>query len=639
MPQDLFIEAPTFLKTASIKLSEDINEWPLQITQHLHDEHPYLADDNAEVVIKKSDALRGYGYGFLKIGDNVKVPIIVNQYEMSPLDVWINDKGMANALDEDAIKSATQATTLGKPVKQQTDGYVDSLIYSRTYPPYDGKYVYATADKDFGVDFARRRNYVSVLSAIPMAPDERKANFEKMAESVIAGFHINGTDQTVLKPWLSDGFEKVASEWEKEAMGRNTMCDDDTPIPDAIIKEDMNIGDPQVATSFGHYLCEGKSGERYEGHVFPHVYDFDLKPVELMLFKGRWVPDLKPAEKYPQGSKSCSSVQARIAGIKLPKGKKVHDNHAGSNDRGFFVREKGDAAVALIPVTVLSVARSREHHETNRESENYDRRIKVETNYEIKKYYCKTDLGEQVTIIQSPNTTDVKRVGTTVYIPSTMVFCELTTAINLKDDPEMIKKSAMADAGANDMEVKHIDGVFSFHGTNVDGYELQAGVFEQDAQTFLEKMWTKEASDKIIKRAQEGKPGIATTIHVVIPNPKMEKTAADYVVEATEEGTSTTDRDTFVKKLQDLTQDFDKIAATLQDSGLVDTVLSLKFINRENVEKYAGFAPQFEEAVSHLADLLIASRVGLQIDQDPVKTAMKNMAIVVRELKTLKGNK
>lgn len=637
---DLFIEAPTFEKTGSIKLSEDVNEWPLQITQHLHEEHPYLVEQASEVIMKKSDALRGYGYGFVKIGENVRVPVIVNQYEMSPLDVWLDGKGMAHVLDEDAIKGATQSTSLGKAIKPQTDGYVDSLIYSRTYPPYDGKYVYATAEKDFEVSDRCRRAYVSVLSSIPMTAEERKTNFEKLGESVIAGFHANGTDQAVLKPWLSDGFEKVASEHEKQARLGGANCCEDTPIPDAIIKEDMNTGDPQVADSFGHYLCEGKSGERYVGHVFPHVFDFDLKRVDLAIFKGRWEPDIKPSDRYPHGSKTCSSVQARVAGIKLPKGRKVYDDHARSNERGFFVKEKGDAAVALIPVTVLSVSRSREHHETKKESENYDRRIKIETDYEVTKFYCKTDLGEPVTIVKgSPNTTDVKRAGSTVFIPGSMIFCRLETPITLKDDPEMIKKAAMADYGINDMEVKHIDGVFSFHGTNVDSYELQAGVLESEAREFLEKTWTKEASEKIIKRAQQGRRGIASSIHVVIANPTFEKTAADHTVEVNEEGIVVTDKEAFSRRLQYLTQDFDKIAATLQDSGLVDSVLSLKFVNRENIDKYAEFVPQFEDAVNHLADLLIASRIGLQIQEDAVKTAMKNMAVVVRELKTLKGIK
>jgi hypothetical protein len=635
---DLFIETPTFEKTASIKLSEDINEWPIQITQHLHEEHPYLVDESSEVIIKRSDALRGYGYGFVKIGENVRVPVIVNQYEMSPLDVWLDKKGLAHVLDEDAVRGATQSTTLGKAIKQQTDGYVDSLIYSRTYPPYDGKYVYAAANHETEIA-VHPRPYVSVLSSIPMTPEERKVNFEKLAQSVVAGFHANGTDVTVLKPWLSDGFEKVAAERDKRASPIGAYCSEDAPIPDAIIKEDMNTGDPQVADSYGDYLCEGKSGERYIGHVFPHVYDFDLKPVDLAIFKGRWQPDVKPGARYPVGPKICSSVQARIAGIKLPKSRKLHDDHARSNERGFFVKEKGEAAVALIPVTILSVARSREHHETKRENETYDRRIKIETDYEITKFYCKTDLGEAVTIVKSPNTTDVKRSGSTVFIPGSMIFCRLETPITLKEDPEMIKKAALADYGVNDMRVNHIDGVFSFHGTNVDGYELQAGVPEKEARDFLEQTWTKEASEKIIKRAQQGKPGIATTIHVAIAPPKFEKTASDHIVEVNEEGVVLTDPEAFALRLQYLTRDFDKIAATLQDSGLVDSVLSLKFINKENIDKYAEFAPQFEEAVNHLADLLIASRVGLQIQEEAVKTAMKNMAIVVRELKTLKGIK
>ncbi len=637
MPQDLFIEAPTFIKVSSVKLSEDVAQWPLEITQHLHEEHPYLAESEAEVVIKKQDALRGYGYGFLKIGDNIKVPIIVNQYQMSPLDVWLDNDGKAQVLDEDAIKAATQKTTLGKVIKPQTAGYVDSLIYSRTYPPYDGKYVYAAAGKDFEVDDNVRRQYVSVLSAIPMDEMEKKAAIESLSESVIAGMHMNGTDVSVLKEWIHDGFEKVASDWEKTARG---MSDCDSPIPDAVIKEDMNIGSPEAVSKFGHYIVEGRSGERYEGHVFPHVYDFDLNRQSMTLFKGRWIPDRDKykSNDYPIGSKSCSSLQSAIAGISIPVNDKVYDDYPRSNDRGFFVKERADAAIALIPVTILAVSKTREHHETKKENEDYSKRVKIETDYDITKYHCKTDLGGTLTIIKSPNTIDIKRDGKVVYIPSSMVFCRMTTPITLKDDPDMIKKAAEADYGVNDLEIRHHEGLFGFQGTNVTGYELQAGVSQAEAQEFLESTWTKEASEKIIERAKQGDPGKATIIHVVIPVPEFSKTADDHTVEFNEEGVVLTDREAIAKRIQLLTQGFDKIAASLQDAGLVDNVLSLKFVNKQNISKYAEFVPQFEEVVSHLADLLVAARVGLQIEEDAVKTAMNNMAMVVRDLKTIKGN-
>ena len=628
MPESLFIDAPLFEKVATVKLSSDATNWPLEIVQHLHEEHPYLAEAESAVVFKKQDKNRGYGYGFLKIGENIRVPLIVREWQMNALDVWLDDAGKTRALSEDAIKAATLGTTLGKTKKPQTDGYVDSLIYSRTYPPYDGKYVYAS-DNRLWEKQLKGREYVSILSAIPFTEQEKKACIAAISQAAMVGFNANNT-KAVIQGWAQDSFEKVASEWEKKARGPMDMTSISMGIPDAIIKEDMSIGESVVIEKYGRYLCQGKSGATYEGHVFPNVYDFDLNPVGLTLFKGRWKPT--DAERKKGGySETVSAMQAKIAGQKMPKGEKIYDQNASGGDRGFFVMEKGDAAVALIPVNIITTSRTREHHETKKENEDYSKRIKIEVDYDICRYHCKTDLGEPVLITQSPNVKNVIHKDGEVLIPKAMKFCRLESPVMLKDSPESIKIANEADLGLNDLTVRHHQGVYGFQGSMVDDYELQAGVMEKEALEFLEKTWTKEASAKIIDSVKSHSNGRAGTIHISLPK-EMNKTAEFH-----EEGVVLEKREEIAKKIQELTQDFDKIAATMQDSGLVDTVLSLKFLNAENVNKYAEFIPQFEDATGHLADLLVASRLGLQVQEHPIKVAMENISKVVSELKTIRG--
>lgn len=628
MSQGLFVEVPRFEKVATIKLNQDASQWPLEIIQHLHEEHPYLAEKEADIVFKKQDKVRGYGYGFLKIGENIRVPIIVNQYEMKPLDVWLDNEGKSRGLDEHAIKAATQSTNIGKPVKPQTAGYVDSLIYSRTYPPYDGKYVYATAEREIDCE-VRSPEYRSLLASLGLSDEEKKGFIEGLPQEVIAGMKQNGT-LSVLTDWMNDDPEKIADGWEKAAaqglvrktardyMRAHRVC----RLPDAIIKEDLAVGDVQAIKKFGIYLCEGISGEKYKGHVFPHVYDFDLKPMEITMFTGRWMPTKK--DEYGQ---DCSSVQAQIAGQKIPEDREVYDDYGKNGDRGFFCMVKGDAAIALPPVKILARSRTREHHETHKETGDYKKRVKIETDYETEKFHCQTDLGSPVTIIKSHRVSSVVRVGQEVHIPSSFVFCRLNTAVHLKSDPELVKKAAQESAGVNELRVRHIDGVFAFDGSGVSyDSHLRGGVTKQEASEFLEKTWEKQAADKIINRVV-GKNGEATIIHVAVRRPELEKVSSADTENAKEVAAA----------VASLTEGYEKIAATLQDSGLVDTVLSLKFLSPENVGKYAEFIPQFEEATEHLADLLIASRIGLSVEERPIKTAMESMSMVVKQLKTVKG--
>lgn len=611
---NLFVETPRFEKTATVKLSEDSAQWPLEIVQHLHEEHPYLAETSADIVFKKQDKVRGYGYGFLKVGDEIRVPIIIRQYEMSPLDVYLDNKGKTHALTEDSIKSATMGIGIGKAVKPQTAGYVDSLIYSRTYPPYDGKYVYASADKTGETAIIRAREYGSALSALGMNQEEKKACIESMSPEAVAGMKVNGT-YDVLTKWAADK--------PMRAKAADYMRHKSPRLPDADIKDDLPVGDVQVADKFGIYLCEGtKSGQKYKGHVFPHVFDFDLNRMSITIFTGRWMP----TDKNDHG-RSASAVQAQIAGQLLPETDKIWDDCGRGGDRGFFVTEKGGAAVALPPVKIISTSTTREHHETNKKTENDMKRVRIETDYEIKKYYCQTDLGQPVTIICTPHANNVVRVGNDVHVPANMKFVRLHETVTLKSDPEMVKKAAQEALGVRELQVRHYGRLFAFQGYGVDDYNLEAGVFEPAAREFLEKTWTKEASQKILDSSKD--KGEGSTIHVAVPKIPMEKVAAETVSPAKKQAVS--------NRIQALAHGFDKIAATLEDSGLVDNVLSLKFLTKENINKYAEFIPQFEEATTHLADLLVASRIGLQIDQGAVKVAMENMAEIVNQLKTIKG--
>ena len=86
-----------------------------------------------------------------------------------------------------------------------------------------------------------------------------------------------------------------------------------------------------------------------------------------------------------------------------------------------------------------------------------------------------------------------------------------------------------------------------------------------------------------------------------------------------------------------IARDLTKVAAHLPDPALVDTVLSLQFINKDNINKFISFIPQFEQAASHLADILIACRLGLDVPEYPVKTSMENLADVLSELKMMRG--
>ena len=79
-----------------------------------------------------------------------------------------------------------------------------------------------------------------------------------------------------------------------------------------------------------------------------------------------------------------------------------------------------------------------------------------------------------------------------------------------------------------------------------------------------------------------------------------------------------------------------KIASMVSNNKVVDNVLALKFINSTNIKNFVDMKPSIEVTASRLAQLLIASRLGVKaIPEQEACTAMKNLAFVIEGLDML----
>jgi hypothetical protein len=80
-----------------------------------------------------------------------------------------------------------------------------------------------------------------------------------------------------------------------------------------------------------------------------------------------------------------------------------------------------------------------------------------------------------------------------------------------------------------------------------------------------------------------------------------------------------------------------KEASLIQDPAAVDTVLSLNFINAENIKTYISSLPVIEKVESDLCAMLVSSRMGMrQIDEASTKSAIENLDKVKNGLIALK---
>lgn len=69
----------------------------------------------------------------------------------------------------------------------------------------------------------------------------------------------------------------------------------------------------------------------------------------------------------------------------------------------------------------------------------------------------------------------------------------------------------------------------------------------------------------------------------------------------------------------------------------VDSILALNFVTPENASIYVGYIPELEKVASKLAELLVASRLGMDdVRESAAKNAMTQVNAVVRGLEGLR---
>ncbi|TAL45888.1 MAG: hypothetical protein EPN91_01305 [Salinibacterium sp.] len=83
--------------------------------------------------------------------------------------------------------------------------------------------------------------------------------------------------------------------------------------------------------------------------------------------------------------------------------------------------------------------------------------------------------------------------------------------------------------------------------------------------------------------------------------------------------------------------DLVKVAAVLEDAQSVDSVLSLGFVNPENIARFASAKPMLWEVSHMLAKLLLAARLGMDdIPEESVRSALEHLQRILDGLDRLK---
>jgi hypothetical protein len=356
------------------------------------------------------------------------------------------------------------------------------------------------------------------------------------------------------------------------------------------VKETLTDLEIKVADSFGLYKVRTKEDNReIVGWVFPKVMDFD--------------GTLLPMAVFTNGSESA--LQENIAGS--PMGRLIDVPNIEPNGFGCFYMAEQTGVQALIPVNIIAPIESPEGLS----------------------YGCQTAMGEQVTLVMVPSLKmvtpiDEGRIG----IPEDCGFLPLPGLLDLASSPDEFLKSAEARALPNAVRVITDGQTFTFQGAPV---EKLAGVMEtafldKDDAVFLGAVLGAdpgEFSRDLGRMRKLGSQEVWFSARKVSTLKEKYASAKRSAVE-------------FLDRLPDLRVDLLKEAAPIVDPTAVDKILSLGFINPENLSTFAGYIPEIELTIRKLAEILLATRLGLHaVDEGAIQRALVHMDKVVSGLKTI----
>lgn len=665
---DLFVpryQGIEFEKAAAeTTLPESPNAWPQAILNEVFKQAPFLSDYHPEVEMDRVDAEQGYGLGYInvstksEVGPNplpaqrdaislrsIRIPVIIAENKLQPLDLLVTEDGKCLPLNERRVRQAMFRPT---PFDVTGKATGDTSIVGTLYPPYRqnagfggggmstsigmGKtssilshilqtidpitynnFVQKIAQEE--IKFAYRENMPAMEPALKVLasytpPDrmkEAQAMLERLPASVTqivkegSAYRIKTANHkfwTIADTGLVDRGvvyrnygAKIAE--QVDTAGSVTLTDV-SPSEDNTDQNPENKAQP--VTTVGLYTVLGEDGQQRTGTVIPNLMGLD--GVEL------------PIALFTNGSETA--LQEEIVGI--PSGT-THTLPASKliSGHGCFYTTTDGGIQATVPVHLTSgfnIGGSRGWTGTTMEGDEVE--IKMQPN------------------IKKPVRIDAKGTGpASVLIPEDYKWLPLGAdkSIALVDRREDFQKE-----GSDQSPYVYVssDGTsFTLRGPLAEklAYEERNFLSTADVMFVLGGFGANfdTVPQKLAQAAMERVPVAVKVARVITP---IEETH-DAAIKTAQEKV----RDFDVNSLR---KDLVKEAAAIPEATSVDAVLSLGFINPDNVLSFIEHLPDLELAQGHLCDLLIAARIGLRtIPKAALEKAVRNIEETIDGLRVL----
>jgi hypothetical protein len=349
----------------------------------------------------------------------------------------------------------------------------------------------------------------------------------------------------------------------------------------------------EVVRDFGQYRCAAVPGnEQVVGWVLP-VMDFEMQLLPLYLFVGT--------------EPGTYSLQDDIAGSRVGHSLQLPQEQPQGNGAFYFV--DNERATALLPVTI-------NHTMTMPDG--------------TVAYSCEGAFGEPIELHPSPGLTAIQPMEEGKYaIPDTLLWVPLTMPMHLAKDPQEIQAVeagqqapstvGITPTGAGEVSLAGapLEKVASAERTFIDHSKAEFLLVAMGANPF-------EVREKLAHAHRYGSASMSG-LHPIT-------TLADFHSQAVKQAAAL-----LADVPYDLRANLVKEAAALGDSESADKILSLNFLNAENLSTFVGYLPELNETASKLSEMLLAARLGQrQIPQEAIEKCLKHLDIVIMGIRALK---
>ncbi len=625
------------------KLSDNTEAWQQEITSEMFRQLPYLSDYSVNVMLDKVDQDKGFAFGKANVNNiqespekgqdprNVAVPLIVKERMLKPFDILMAE-GKSQPLSEERLRKHLFKS---QPFELTSRKPTDKSMVDKLQPPTRSHLNANISSNGFG-KFASG----SLLSKIaPTIPEKEASKFiDKIASNIELKTAVlknpafkkcaqiiartKNPDTVKVASYIDNSIKPTVVQFVKLAGGKfkikwanaDAFAPQQNVVPGAAAQNmigpaaaSMKPGDALTATTnsanpvnaaenatpitvAGQYKCQDESGNPVIGSVFP-VLDYDMQPVSLFLFTDSII----------------YALQERISGTNV--GPCTPPQGAEPMGYGTFINvEEPGAEHCTLPVTITSSATSPDGH---------------------LEYYAETDMGEPLVISIMEEIQEISPIdGGHIGIPATYSFVPLGEEVSLLADPSHFTKVA---------DVRNFSTIVEIRRTGRDEYSLSGlplNKLASDQKTFL----TKHDTEFLLAAMGAGPRDIYEKLAHVDKFNYIKLAGLRTITPLSEVKSQATK---IASKLLaavpwQLRRDLTKEAAAIPDEQTVDNVLSMGFLNQDNVHMFADYLPQLEDTSGKLAGLLLASRMGLSpVPEDALVSAMRNTDQVVTGLKEL----